>query len=147
MSFFSYFMSENPLPVEVTEKARSMHFSLSDITKFVKDARANFKYYNFDPASIYIPSTNFKLNRKDPYSCRSLSLDDFYKWIINEFRQNGNFKYIQFMEDNTKIVNGLYEEYFEKCKQEDIQLSKFFPELINSEYSLKYDVLYNVIVN
>ena len=146
MSSFSYFISENPLPDEVIRKAHEEHFRLSDVTKYVKDARENFRYYIFISASIYIPLTGFKLSMENQYDCRRLSLVDFYKWIIEEFSRNGDFRYIQFWEDCTKMVNNCHEAYFKKCKQEDIQPSCLLAGLTNSSRPLKNDILYNVFV-
>ena len=90
-SFFSYFITEKPLPTDILKKIRTMHFSLSDITRYVKDARGDLYYYDFEPATIYIPSTKFTVDRSNPYDCRITTLDEFYKWILNEFKKNGDF--------------------------------------------------------
>ena len=47
MSSFIYFISQdNPLPFEVIKKAQSLHFSISDVTEYVKDKKLGCNYYN-----------------------------------------------------------------------------------------------------
>lgn len=147
MSFISYFVSKKPLPESTIKKAHDMHFSLNDITMFVKDApTSNYKYYCFDPASIYITSTKFSFIRENPYDWRGLTLEAFYEWICEEFKQTGDFEYIQFFEDNTKIVYDCYEQYFKKCKQKDIKLSLFL-EALPKTNALEDDTFYRVIAD
>nr|WP_169316005.1 hypothetical protein [Thermoclostridium stercorarium] len=119
---------------------------MSDVTKFVNDAGNGLKFYSFNPAAIYISSPDFILNAKNPYDCRKLPLNEFYKWIIEEFSKTGNFQYIQFFEDYTKIVDGYSEVYFKKCRKEDITPSRLLEGLTGLSEPLRDDVLYNVIV-
>jgi hypothetical protein len=147
MSSFIYFISQdNPLPFEVIKKAQSLHFSISDVTEYVKDKKLGCNYYECNAAVICLGPSKSDINWKNPYHSRKLSSTDFYFWICEEFKKLGNFKYIDVFEDGTKCDTGYYEKYFDKCKKIDITYIDFCSSLVIANLSLESDVLYNVIV-
>ncbi|HOJ11069.1 MAG TPA: hypothetical protein PK733_10815 [Clostridiales bacterium] len=143
MSVFYYYISKKQLPSQVIEKAHSINYSLNEITRFVKDAKKGYCYYNCDPVSVYI-STTKAVNINEIINYRHTKENNYLLWLAEEFRRLGYFNFIRVWEDNTKCDTGYYEAFFKKCKHTKISYIDFCWCLASNERGLEDDVLYKV---
>jgi hypothetical protein len=143
MSLFYYFISERQLPSQVIDRAHSIHYSLEDVTRYVRDARKGYWYYNCDPVSIYTTNTR-GINIKEILKHRYSQESNYLLWMAEEFNKLGSFKFIRVWEDNTKCGTGYYERFFRRCKQQNMDFMNFCFCLASNERGLEDDVLYTV---
>lgn len=142
MSRFYYFISKKKLPSHVIERAHSIYHSLDDVTRYVKDAKKGYWYYNCDPVSVYI--TDWNVNLEEALAFRQSQENNYLMWMTEEFKRLGYFEFIRVWEDNTKCGTGYHEAFFRKCKHQRISYMDFCWCLASSERGLLDDVLYIV---
>jgi hypothetical protein len=146
MSIFYYYISYRPLPEEVIERAHSMHYSIDNATKYVKDPIANHYYYSCDPVSIYT-SKDYRVKGhaiEEIFSKRNSIESNFLLWTAVEFNKLGDFKFIRMLEDGSRCDTGFFESFFESCIHEPITYMDFSWSLASYERGLETDVLYLV---
>lgn len=142
MSLFHYFITHGPLSCELIETAHAMHYSLDEVTKYVKKPRRGHRYYLCDPGSIYI--TTWNINWKEINEKRIMTEEEFLMWVAEECKKLGYFEFIKVWEDNTKCVDGKHEQFFSQCKHKALQYNDFCQRLFGYGSSLVEDVVYRV---
>lgn len=122
----------------IIDIAHSIHYSINDVTKPVKDARGNHYYYNCDPFAIYSLTDVTDIN--ELISIRDSKESNFLLWLAVEFNKLGDFKFIRMSEGNSRYC----EAFIKRCIHQRITYMDFCWSLASSEIGLETDVLYIV---
>lgn len=144
MSLFYYFISHKPLPNSIIEQFHSNHYSIENVTQYVKDAKKDHYYYNCNPFAIYIDEDLDDIN--EIISNRQLQENNLLLSISYEFSNLGNFQFIRMLEDGTRCDTGHYEAFFQKCRHDYMLFRDFCKALENREEGIATDIYYTIKV-
>lgn len=145
MSIFYCFISSKPLPKSAILRAYSIHYSLSNITKYVRDAKENHFYYDCNPAAIYTTEPIYDIDKI--ISVRETMESNYLLWLAKEFARLGEYRFIRLSEDNAKCQTGHFETYFQKCRNDYMSYSEFYECIMNDEEGIETDVIYTIKEN